>query len=68
LRSSPWIRRCLDVFHVQAAPTTGERAQQSPDGEIEEEEGNASILPARSPRAGDVDIGAVHAAIVMRPR
>jgi hypothetical protein len=32
----------LDVFHVQAAPATNERAQQSPDGEIEEGESHAA--------------------------
>jgi hypothetical protein len=52
----------LDVFHVQAAPATNERAQQSPDGEIEEGESHATeILPTRSPRACDIDIGALQA-------
>jgi hypothetical protein len=54
----------LDVFHVQAAPATNERAQQSPDGEIEEGESHATeILSTRSPRACDIDIGALQGRI-----
>jgi hypothetical protein len=35
----------LDVFHVQAAPATNERVQQSPNGEVEEGEGHAADPP-----------------------
>jgi hypothetical protein len=35
----------LDVFHVQATPATNKRAQQSPNGEVEEGEGHAPDSP-----------------------
>jgi hypothetical protein len=35
----------LDVFHVQAAAATNKRAQQSPNGEIDEGEGHAADPP-----------------------
>jgi len=41
----------LDVFHVQAAAATNERAKQSPHGEVEEREGHAADPP--SPRANE---------------
>src|SRR5919202_1390597 len=37
----------LDVFHVQAAAATYERAQQGPKGEEEEGEGHAADPPSR---------------------
>jgi hypothetical protein len=36
----------LDVFHIQAASATNERAQQRPDGEVEEGEGHAADPPS----------------------
>src|SRR5487761_109801 len=35
----------FDVFHVQAAPATNQRTQQSSDGEVEEGEGHAADPP-----------------------
>jgi hypothetical protein len=35
----------LNVFHVQAAPATNKRAEQSPNGEVEEGEGHAADPP-----------------------
>jgi hypothetical protein len=35
----------LNVFHVQAAPATNKRAQQSPNGEVEKGEGHAVDPP-----------------------
>jgi len=35
----------LDVFRVQATPASNERAQQSPNGEVEEGEGHAADPP-----------------------
>lgn len=39
----------LDVFHVQAAPTTNKRAQQSPNGKVEEGEGHTADPCSESP-------------------
>ena len=36
----------LDVFHVQTATATHERAQHSPNGEVEEGEGHAADPPS----------------------
>jgi hypothetical protein len=38
----------LDVFHVQAAPATNERAQQSPNSKVEKREGHAGDPPTLS--------------------
>ena len=41
----------LDVFHVQAAPATNKRAQQSPNSKVEKGDGHAADPPTLSPNA-----------------
>lgn len=50
----------LDVLHVQATATAHKHAEQSPDEEIEEREGLATILPVLAQRSRDTNNGALH--------
>ena len=49
----------FDVFHIQAATATNKRAQQSPNGEVEEGEGHAADPPSPLAPKPRHDIGAL---------
>jgi hypothetical protein len=58
----------LDVFHVQSAATSNKRAEQSPNGDVEEREGMPPILPGHTQKRRDTNIGALQAGRGLRFR